>query len=86
MSRQSRRKSPTSRNARRDAIDAKRAPADLSQEPCPNCGCPGETYNGHVCEEFLETVDAVRRYSFLFGDVYVDRAGNLIDPARITPA
>jgi hypothetical protein len=22
------------------------------REPCPNCGCPGEHYDGHVCEDF----------------------------------
>lgn len=28
--------------------------ADLtSREPCPECGCPGEQYDGHACEDYL---------------------------------
>lgn len=27
-----------------------------TQEPCPECGCPGEQYDGHVCEEYLAEV------------------------------
>jgi hypothetical protein len=23
------------------------------REPCPDCGCPGDQYDGHVCEDFL---------------------------------
>lgn len=23
-----------------------------SHEPCPKCGCPGEQYDGHACEDF----------------------------------
>lgn len=22
-------------------------------ETCPDCGCPGEEYDGHVCEDYL---------------------------------
>lgn len=23
-----------------------------TSEPCPDCGCPGEQYDGHVCEDW----------------------------------
>lgn len=24
-------------------------------EPCPECGCPGEKYDGHVCTDYLRS-------------------------------
>ena len=32
---------------------------DARKEPCPACGCPGEQYDGHVCEEFVRAALAV---------------------------
>lgn len=31
-----------------------------SCEPCPDCGCPGEQYDGHVCEDFADGVPLVK--------------------------
>ncbi len=27
---------------------------DAEWEPCPACGCPGDRYEGHVCEDYLK--------------------------------
>lgn len=29
-----------------------------AHEPCPSCGCPGEQYDGHVCEDFVRIMGA----------------------------
>ena len=26
---------------------------DHGSEPCPYCGCPGEDYDGHCCEDYV---------------------------------
>ncbi len=25
---------------------------EITNEPCPFCGCPGKDFDGHVCEEY----------------------------------
>lgn len=32
----------------------------MSSEPCPWCGCPGEQFDGHVCEDFIVQREAER--------------------------
>lgn len=32
-----------------------------ASEPCPDCGCPGEWYDGHCCEDYAGiTITTVR--------------------------
>lgn len=27
---------------------------ELASDPCPECGCPSDQYDGHICEEFRD--------------------------------